>query len=293
MNSFDRITRRHVLVTLAMPWPALRCLEAPAAPSESAPLAVSLLTEAPADIDPIGYLVSEKLDGVRALWDGSELRFRSGRRIEAPAWFTEALPATALDGELWSGRGRFDFVSGAVRRNTPDDALWRSVRFMIFELPGSAGDFALRAASIADHVRMSSAQFLGAVEQAVVPDRASLRSRLAAVVRGGGEGLVLHRSDAPWKPGRDRSVLKLKPQQDAEAQVVAYEPGRGRLTGLMGALQVRNEDGVAFRIGSGFADAQRRDPPPIGSWITYTHRGHTPGGVPRFASYWRARDTDL
>ena len=88
-------------------------------------------------------------------------------------------------------------------------------------------------------------------------------------------------------------MLKLKPQQDAEAQVVAYEPGRGRLTGLMGALQVRNEDGVAFRIGSGFADAQRRDPPPIGSWITYTHRGHTPGGVPRFASYWRARDTDL
>ena len=61
----------------------------------------------------------------------------------------------------------------------------------------------------------------------------------AAVVRGGGEGLVLHRSDAPWAPGRDRSVLKLKPQQDAEAQVVAHEPGRGRLTGLMGALQVR------------------------------------------------------
>ena len=98
MNSFDRITRRRVLATLAMPWPALRCLEAPAAPSESPPPAVSLLTEAPADIDPIGYLVSEKLDGVRALWDGSELRFRSGRPIAAPAWFTEALPATALDG---------------------------------------------------------------------------------------------------------------------------------------------------------------------------------------------------
>ena len=123
-------------------------------------------------------------------------------------------------------------------------------------------------------------------------NRAALRSRLDSVVRGGGEGLVLHRADAPWAAGRSTAVLKLKPLQDADALVLACEAGRGRLAGLMGALRVRDAAGVEFRIGSGFTDAERRDPPAVGSWISYTHRGHTPSGVPRFASYWRAAEVE-
>lgn len=293
MTVFDHFTRRRALAHLALSWPAFRCPDVRSATSATTPPPVALMTEARPDIDPSGYLVSEKLDGVRAIWDGRRLRFRSGRSVHAPAWFTEALPAFALDGELWGGRGRFDAVSGVVRRAAPDDTLWRELRFMIFELPGADGDFAARAAQIGRWVGGTSSGALGVVEQSVVADRASLRRRLAEVVQGGGEGLVLHRADALWAPGRSRALLKLKPLQDAEAQVLAHEPGRGRLTGRMGALQVRNEDGVEFRIGTGFSDAQRLDPPPLGSWITYTHRGRTPTGVPRFASYWRPRDPDL
>ena len=58
-------------------------------------------------VDPAHYLVSEKFDGVRAVWDGKVLRFRSGNVVNAPQWFIEKLPKTPLDGELWLARGKF------------------------------------------------------------------------------------------------------------------------------------------------------------------------------------------
>jgi DNA ligase-1 len=294
MTVFDTLcSRRRAMAYIALIWPAARCATARGTdPASNAP-ALALLSPAPADIDPTGYLVSEKLDGVRAFWDGRQLRFRSGRPVPAPAWFIHALPPIALDGELWGGRGRFDVVSGTVRRSAPDDAGWRALRLMVFDLPGAAGDFATRAAQITDAVRGVSSAVLSAIEQTVLPDHAALQRRLDAVVQGGGEGLVLHRADALWAPGRSQALLKLKPIQDAEAQVLAHERGRGRLADVMGALRVRTVDGVEFRVGSGFSDEQRRQPPPLGSWITYTHRGLTPTGVPRFASYLRPHDAEL
>jgi DNA ligase 1 len=103
---------------------------------------------APAHLSPQGYLISEKYDGVRALWDGVTLRFRSGGLIPAPSWFTAKLPSTPLDGELWMGRGQFDALSGAVRQQQPDDALWRSIRYMVFDQPASAANFSERLAAL-------------------------------------------------------------------------------------------------------------------------------------------------
>lgn len=293
MTDFQNsVSRRRALLAVACLWPAAPWAAARTASDSSAP-SIELLSTAPPDVDPGGYLVSEKFDGVRAIWDGRGLRFRSGRSIAAPVWFTEGWPADALDGELWGGRGRFDVTSASVRRSTPDDAEWRALRLMVFDLPGAPGCFAQRAARIGSLVRAAASDTLKAVEQTTLSDRAALRSRLDSVVRGGGEGLVLHRADAPWVAGRSTAVLKLKPLQDAEAQVLALETGHGRLAGVMGALRVRNASGTEFRIGSGFTDAQRRHPPAVGSWVTYTHRGHTPSGVPRFAIYWRAAAVDL
>lgn len=101
------------------------------------PLAPMLAREASPGISPEGWLVSEKYDGVRALWDGNWLRFRSGRPVSAPDWFLALLPAQALDGELWLARGRFDALSATVRRESPRDEEWRQVRYMVFDLRGS------------------------------------------------------------------------------------------------------------------------------------------------------------
>ena len=277
-----RQPRRQMLLTLlagALPWRA-------SAARDAAP-ALPLLSVYRDGTDPTPYLVSEKYDGVRAHWDGATLRHRSGRIVAAPRWFTDRLPATPLDGELWLGRGRFDALSGTVRKAVPVDAEWRALRYMVFELPGANGPFGERAQRIAAIAREARWPHLVAVEHTPVADRAALQRRLASTLAAGGEGLVLHRADAAYGTGRSDAMLKLKAGLDAEAVVVAHRAGQGRHAGRLGALAVRAPDGRQFLIGTGFSDAQRDDPPPPGSTITYRYRDLTPTGLPRFASFLR------
>ena len=277
-------TRRRLIAALAT-LPAWGRL-----PGAHAAPALLLARTAGAGIDPTDYLVSEKYDGVRALWDGRVLRFRSGLSVAAPAAFVERLPAVPLDGELWLGRGRFEALSGLVRRGSPDAAAWRQLRYMVFELPGASGSFAARAQRIATLVQHTGWSQLQAVEHERLATPQALQRRLDEVVGAGGEGLMLHRADAPYETGRSATLLKLKPLHDAEARVIGHVAGRGRHMGRMGALRVRSADGVDFLLGTGFSDAQREEPPAIGTLVSYTHRGATAEGVPRFASFLRVRE---
>lgn len=240
-------------------------------------------------VNPRDYWISEKYDGVRAQWDGQTLRFRSGRTVAAPAWFLAALPARPLDGELWMGRGQFENLAAAVRRTQPVDEEWRRVRYMVFELPGVPGTFTERIEGIQQAVAAAGFEQLQAVEQFRVSDKKELLERLKQVVKAGGEGLMLHRADASYTTGRSDALLKLKPEDDAEARVVGHLPGQGRYAGQLGALLVEMPDGRRFRIGTGLSDEARRHPPPLGTLITYRHHGVTRNGLPRFASYWRVR----
>lgn len=237
------------------------------------------------DIAVADYWVSEKYDGVRALWNGRELLSRSGHAIAAPAWFLDALPDVALDGELWIGRGEFEAVVATVRDAVPIDAAWRRIRFMVFDLPQHPGDFDTRLSELQRLTFLPP--WLQPVRQFKVRDHQQLFAALDALIAQGGEGLMLHYGASPYRAGRSDDLLKLKRQQDAEAQVVAHLPGKGKYTNLLGALRVRRADGVEFNIGSGLSDAQRHDPPPIGSWITYGFQGETANGVPRFARFLR------
>ena len=265
--------------------------DADAAVATSAP-ALMLASAWSAGHNPAADLVSEKLDGVRAFWDGQSLRFRSGRPIAAPGWFTAALPAVALDGELWLGRGRFDELSGIVRRAKPVEADWRRVRYMLFDLPGAPEPFAKRAEQLQAVVAQTRQPWLHAVPQQRVADASELQSLLNSTVQGGGEGLVLHRADALWSPGRSDALLKLKPVPDDDGRVVAHLPGKGRHTGQLGALLLELPSGQRFALGTGFTDAQRADPPPIGSLVTFRYRDRTPKGLPRFASFLRVRSPE-
>lgn len=259
-------------------------------PAKARPVpALMLGRDAPPGIDPAGYLVSEKLDGVRAVWDGRLLRFRSGLPVAAPAWFTAALPAEPLDGELWLGRGRFEAVSGLVRRTRPDERGWRAVQYQVFDQPGTPGRFGQRALRLQALVDRSRGSPLRALAQQHAAGREALQRQLLAVVEGGGEGLMLHRADALWQPGRSPDLLKLKLLADADAVVVGHVQGRGRHAGRMGALHVQRPDGRRFLLGTGFSDAERDAPPAAGSVVTYTYRGFTDDGLPRFASYLRVR----
>ena len=259
---------------------------------------VSIAAEPPAillaevyrdQVDVSRYLVSEKLDGVRAIWDGEILRFRSGREINAPRWFVDGLQKRPLDGELWIARGAFERLSGIVRKDVPDDGEWRQVRYMIFELPGAPGTFRERAEVMRQIARDANVPWLREIEQFSAVDRNSLQKRFKEVVKAGGEGLMLHRADALYETGRSDTLLKMKPWEDAEAVVIGHLPGKGKYAGMLGALRLRLPDGREFSLGTGFTDEQRRNPPPLGSTVTYRYRDITSSGLPRFASFLRPR----
>ena len=241
-------------------------------------------------IDLDRYWVSEKLDGVRARWDGETLVSRGGNRFNAPAWFTEDFPRVPLDGELWMGRGAFERLSGAVRRKIPDDAEWRTIRFMVFDLPASPAPFDERLQRMREMFESIESPRITLIEQFRVADHGALMETLARVVGGGGEGLMLHRGSSLYTAGRSDDLLKVKRFDDAEAVVVGHLPGKGKFTGMLGALLVEMPDGRRFRLGTGFSDEERREPPPLGATVTYKYFGKTRNGVPRFASFLRIRE---
>jgi DNA ligase-1 len=240
-------------------------------------------------IDVRKYLVSEKLDGIRAIWDGEKLISRQGHPIHAPTWFIKDFPRQALDGELWIARGQFELLSSTVRQSAPEDAAWRQVHYYVFELPEAEGPFAERATRIEQLTQKANSPYLKAIKQFRVHDEQALKRTLDSVVARRGEGLILHRADAPYLTGRNHALLKLKPQLDAEAKVIAHLPGKGKYVGKMGALLVQTPDGVQFKLGTGFTDAERANPPPIGAQVTYTYRDLTRKGKPKFASFLRVR----
>lgn len=261
---------------------------APAADEPSPPVMLANVYDA--DIDLEDYWVSEKYDGIRAYWDGRQLLTRSGNVIHAPDWFISGWPQAPMDGELWIGRGLFEVLSSTVRDAHPDDAAWRRVSFMVFDLPSHAGPFTHRLKALTRMLSDLHVPWVRLVPQYKVANRIELQHKLREVVGAGGEGLMLHRGSSVYRSGRSDDLLKLKPFWDAEAQVIAHLPGKGKYSNMLGALLLQRPDGLQFRLGSGFTDEERRHPPAVGAWVTYRYRGLTAKGVPRFAHFVRVRE---
>ena len=249
-----------------------------------------------ADIKLADYYVSEKLDGVRARWDGKQLSSRNGITFAAPSWFTRGFPDHIMDGELWIARGKYQQVVSIVRRKEPH-AGWKQVKFMIFDLPQAGLTFAQRWQQMQTMMQTikqkaeaaSSTLYLNIIPQLRFADQQQFMQHFNTTVEQGGVGLILHRASALYRDGRSHDLLKLKPFYDMEAEVIGYRPGKNGFAGLVGSLKVRLENGTAFHIGSGLTLAERADPPAIGSRISFRYQGFTDRGIPRFPVFLRVR----
>jgi DNA ligase 1 len=238
------------------------------------------------DVDLSGWWMSEKLDGVRAYWDGKQFISRQGNLFHAPDWFAEHLPATPLDGELWLNRKAFQRTVSIVRRQDKSDH-WKEISFLVFDAPQAGGGFEDRVKFLREslakckgkHVKLHSHELCRSVDH--------LRKELARVEALGGEGLMLRQPGSKYEAGRSTTLLKVKSFHDAEARVLEHLPGEGRHKGRLGALLVQLADGTKFSVGTGFSDAQRASPPVVGSTITFRYQELTDRGVPRFPSFVR------
>ncbi|MDW6092958.1 DNA ligase [Vibrio rhizosphaerae] len=257
------------------------------------PESVMLANTYPPDNHPLDfshYRVSEKLDGIRGVWDGRQLRTRNGTPIHAPQWFLSQLPSFPVEGELWAGRGLFHVVQQTILDQRPDPKGWQQISFMLFDIPFGHGPYHQRYHKIESWLdRQSDIPNLKLIRQFPVTSQHTLDQLMQHIVQANGEGIMLRDWYAAYHAGRSETLLKMKPYLDDEAQVIGYKSGKGKYHNQVGALLVRNRSGIEFYIGSGLTDQQRAAPPPVGSWITYRYDRMTVKGKPRFARFLRER----
>ena len=235
-----------------------------------------------------GWLMSEKLDGIRAYWDGKHLLSKKGKRINAPKSFTDELPSFELDGELWTKREDFENIQSIVLDKTPSSK-WSEITYNIFEVPHVNGNFKKRLKKVQDYIDKYQPKHLKLIEQKVCLNKKKLDEFLGSVILKGGEGVIVKDALKAYSVGRTRSVLKVKKAQDMEARVIGYKKGTGKFIGMLGSLHVKLKNGVDFFIGSGFSDKERENPPKINSMVTFKYYGFTKYGKPKFASFMRER----
>ncbi len=244
-----------------------------------------------------GYLMSEKLDGIRGIWEAGKFKTRQDNPIHTPSYFTYNFPSFKLDGELWIARAKFDEVSALIRSDSLDSSLWKSVTYNVFDVPNACEEFKLTPCTLSNRLKVlerylqqNPNPYIKIIKQIPIKDQEHLKEFYKDIIFNKGEGVVIRKDFAPYEKGRSKNALKLKPYEDAECKVIAYTEGKGKFQGKIGALLCQMPNDRVIKIGSGLKDKDRENPPKIGSIVTYKFNGLTKNSLPRFPVFLHIRD---
>ena len=229
--------------------------------------------------------MSEKLDGVRAYWDGEKLVSRGGKTIHAPVWFTKGYPPFSLDGELWTKRSDFENISSIVIDKIPSKE-WKTVKHYIFEVPHAKGALQQRLAKVKPFLNSR----LKLLNQIPIKDKIHLEKYLKEIEKKKGEGVVVRDPKALYINKRTAKALKVKTFHDDECKVLGYTKGKGKYKDAIGAIKCQLPNGTQFKIGTGLNDKERHTPPHIGETVTFSYHTLTKYGKPRFPVFLRVRN---
>ncbi|WP_022666865.1 DNA ligase [Desulfospira joergensenii] len=236
----------------------------------------------------IGWVMSEKLDGIRGYWNGRQLLTRKGLSLSPPSWFIQNFPPFELDGELWSKRGDFEFIQSVALDKEPGDG-WKRITYNIFEVPNQKGRFLSRLKKAATWFKSHPNPHVRIIPQTTIKEEADLHRFFSEVESKGGEGIIIKDPEMVYHTGRSPHVLKVKRARDMEGVVIGINQGKGKYKSVMGSLTLKLKNGVIFKLGTGFTDRDRSNPPPVGTVVTFKYHGFSKNGIPRFASFLRMR----
>jgi len=218
-----------------------------------------------------GWLLSEKLDGIRAYWTGSELLTKTGKPIICPVSITANLPAFPLEGELWAGRGGFQRVLSAFKSGISGD--WSGIDFVAFDAP---------SAQVIASTRMKVTQIIPsvkAVSQTVITDKRHMKRLVKEILANGGEGAILRNPASLYTAGRSDDCAKVKPVLCDEATFT----GKTVTTAKGKTSLVCEYQGATFSL-------HTSTPATKGQLVTFEYYGMTDGGKPRHAQFIAIRD---
>ncbi len=233
-----------------------------------------------------GWVMSEKLDGIRGYWNGKILMTKQGHEIYTPPWFIKNFPTFELDGELWIKRGSFEEIQSIVLDSVPSKE-WQKITYNIFEVPNAKGGFNHRLKKAKDWFYLHPNKNIRFIKQTICNSKKELMDFLKVLDSKGGEGVMIKESKLEYFKGRSKKILKVKKYHDMEGEVIGINPGKGKYQNLMGSLTIKLDNGIVFKVGTGFNVSDRENPPKIGQTITFKYYGFTKNKKPKFASFLR------
>jgi DNA ligase 1 len=242
------------------------------------------------DQNVIGWHMSEKLDGIRAYWNGSKFFTRTGKNITPPKAFLECMPkGIVLDGELCVGRGKFSETSSIVRKTKDVEKYteeWLTkITYHVFDSP-SEYPFERRMGYLYENVS-NKYKYIQIVKQTVVKKQSDIDKELRRIIKLGGEGLMLRESGSMYEGKRSKSLLKVKEFHDMEVRIVGYKEGMGKYKGKLGSYDCETKEGHKFNCGSGLTDDDRDNRLKIRTFITVKYFELSKDGIPRFPVFLR------
>jgi len=252
-----------------------------------------LLAHTHTNENPVGYYASEKYDGIRALWNGTNLLSRTNKIINAPSWFIDSLPKQKfiLDGELFGNRASFDELSSIVSKKQPIDTEWRKIKYMVFDITNLQLPFKDRFYTLE---KFKENTYFKIVKHILITNKSQFNSMYKNILNKKGEGIMLRDPDSFYVQKRSKSLLKVKPTNNSNAIIYNFIEGKGKNIDSLGAFVVQNEN-KKFKIGTGFTSNMRKKYWSLknklkGKVVTYTHKGVTSKGIPRHPSFLRFRE---
>lgn len=239
-------------------------------------------------IDISNWYMSEKLDGIRAYWDGKELFSKNKNKIFAPSWFTKDFPPFPLDGELWTKRGDFENIQSIVL-SQQESKDWENITYNIFEIPNANGNFKTRLHFLENYLKKNPNRYIKIIPQIVCKDKNHLNKFLKELLENGAEGVIIKNPNLSYETGRTNNSLKVKEFLDDEGKVIAHNFNKD---GSFKSLKIELKNKTVFNLGGGFKKEDRLNPPKIGKFVTFKYYGLTKNGKPKFASFLRVREVE-
>ena len=231
------------------------------------------------------WYMSEKLDGIRAYWNGKEFISKNGNKIYAPFWFTKDFPPFELDGELWSKREDFENIQNIVLDETPTTK-WNEITYNIFEVPNTDGNFNKRLEKITLWLEKNPNKFIKIIPQKICKNESDLDNYLKELIAKKAEGIILKNPNLDYFTGRNENILKVKKFYEEEGLVIGLNYSK---EGKFKSLKLKLENGIIFNLGGGFSNMQKENPPKIGDIVTFKYYDLTKNDKPKFASFLRIR----
>jgi len=240
------------------------------------------------------WYIQEKIDGVRAVWDGECFRSCSHKIFPVHKAIIDIAKTTfgdrMIDGEFSCGRGMFQRTVSIVRNTHSTLLQWMGIKYYMFDCITDKNKTYRRRYKELKSLPCEYANFIVLPILATIDKRSTIQEQLDKIMALGGEGLIIRNPKKEYLPGRSSYLLKIKKFTTTEVIVTGYTDGEGKYSGMVGALVCEQYDGRQVLVGTGLTDADRMQPPPIGSEITIKYQNLSTDGIPRHPVFVEVRD---